>query len=276
MHSPIIPDTDQKALKRPARGKQAVQPSVVENEANLQAIVEHFDGFVWSIDRDLQYIVLNAALQRKILDMVGKEARPGDKMTDLFAMLDPSMALVWEKICQRGFAGERQRVVEKMTNDGQTIFYEVSINPIRKNEEIVGLSCFARDITEEKLTDQPDGKWSIMEHTGHLSILEPVWRIRVHDILESKPVLTPADLTNQATTEAGFNNDTPSSLLDRFTEERKITLSLLESIDVWDSSKTSLHPRLQQPMRIIDMVYFVAEHDDHHIAAMSNLLRRPD
>jgi len=154
MHSPIIPDTDQKALKRPARGKQAVQPSVVENEANLQAIVEHFDGFVWSIDRDLQYIVLNAALQRKILALVGKEARPGDKMTDLFAMLDPSMALVWEKICQRGFAGERQRVVEKMTNDGQTIFYEVSINPIRKNEEIVGLSCFARDITEEKLTEQ--------------------------------------------------------------------------------------------------------------------------
>jgi hypothetical protein len=27
----------------------------------------------------------------------------------------------------------------------------------------------------------------------------------------------------------------------------------------------SLHPRLKIPVRIIDLVYFVAEHDDHHL-----------
>jgi hypothetical protein len=32
-----------------------------------------------------------------------------------------------------------------------------------------------------------------------------------------------------------------------------------------DQSRTSLHPRLQQPMRMIDHAYFVAEHDDHPI-----------
>ena len=127
-------------------------------------------------------------------------------------------------------------------------------------------------ILEDRLTAQPDGKWSIKEHTGHLSVLEPIWRIRFHDILESKPVLTPADLTNKATTEAGFNSHTLSSLLDQFTAERKATLALLDSIDVRDSSKTSLHPRLQQPMRIIDMVYFVAEHDDHHISVIRELI----
>jgi uncharacterized damage-inducible protein DinB len=128
------------------------------------------------------------------------------------------------------------------------------------------------NIPEDKLTDKPDGKWSIKEHTGHLSVLESIWRIRFHDILESKPVLTPADLTNKATTEAGFNSHTLSSLLDQFTAERKATLSLLDSIDVSDGSKTSLHPRLQQPMRIIDMVYFVAEHDDHHISVIRELI----
>jgi uncharacterized damage-inducible protein DinB len=40
-------------------------------------------------------------------------------------------------------------------------------------------------------------------------------------------------------------------------------------------SRISVHPRLNQPMRLIDSLYFVAEHDDHHIAAMSNLLRKP-
>src|SRR5882757_3517233 len=131
------------------RGRPAV-----EKEANLDAILEHFDGFVWSIDLDLQYIVLNTALQKKIKELVGIEARTGDKMTDLFGMLDPSKARILEKICQRGFAGERQRVVEKLSVNGQAVFYEVSINPIRKGDKVVGLSCFARDLTEEKLTEQ--------------------------------------------------------------------------------------------------------------------------
>jgi len=128
--------------------------AAVEKEANLDAIVENFDGFVWSIDRDLQYIVLNTALQKKIKELAGLEARAGDKMTDLIGMLDPTKARIWEKICQRGFAGERQRVVEKLTINGDAVFYEVSINPIRKGSEVVGLSCFARDLTEETLTEQ--------------------------------------------------------------------------------------------------------------------------
>jgi len=31
-------------------------------------------------------------------------------------------------------------------------------------------------------------------------------------------------------------------------------------------SQTLLHPRLQQPLRLVDHLYFVAEHDDHHLA----------
>jgi len=126
----------------------------VEKKASLEAIVEHFDGFVWSIDRDLQYIVLNSALQRKIKELTGIETGAGDKMRDLFGIMDPSKARMWEKICQRGFAGERQRVVEKLSINGQPVFYEVSINPIYKDGEVAGLSCFARDLTEEKLNEQ--------------------------------------------------------------------------------------------------------------------------
>jgi PAS domain S-box-containing protein len=136
------------------KSRDARRQPAVEKEANLDAIVENFDGFVWSIDHDLQYIVLNTALQNKIKELTGVEARQGDKMTDLLGMLDPTKARIWEKICQRGFAGERQRLEEKLSINGKTVFFEVSINPIRKGDAVVGLSCFARDLTEEKLTEQ--------------------------------------------------------------------------------------------------------------------------
>jgi hypothetical protein len=35
------------------------------------------------------------------------------------------------------------------------------------------------------------------------------------------------------------------------------------------------HPRLKTPMRLIDHLYFVAEHDDHHHARIWELVSRP-
>jgi|ADGO01.1.fsa_nt_gi hypothetical protein len=44
---------------------QTILPQKSRNEANLTAIVENFDGYVWSIDTNLRYIILNSALDEK-------------------------------------------------------------------------------------------------------------------------------------------------------------------------------------------------------------------
>jgi hypothetical protein len=36
--------------------------------------------------------------------------------------------------------------------------------------------------------------------------------------------------------------------------------------------RTLLHPRLKQPMRLVDHLFFVAEHDDHHLAKIWELI----
>jgi len=38
-------------------------------------------------------------------------------------------------------------------------------------------------------------------------------------------------------------------------------------------SRTALHPRLKAKIRVIDLVFFIAEHDDHHLARISQILR---
>jgi hypothetical protein len=37
---------------------------------------------------------------------------------------------------------------------------------------------------------------------------------------------------------------------------------------MWESEegRTLLRPRLKTPMRLVDHLFFVAEHDDHHLA----------
>jgi hypothetical protein len=38
------------------------------------------------------------------------------------------------------------------------------------------------------------------------------------------------------------------------------------------AGRTMLHPRLKQTMRLVDHLYFVAEHDDHHLAHILELV----
>ena len=47
---------------------------------------------------------------------------------------------------------------------------------------------------------------------------------------------------------------------------REALVHRLEELEVHQVTILAIHPRLQTPMRLLDWVYFVAEHDDHHLA----------
>jgi uncharacterized damage-inducible protein DinB len=127
---------------------------------------------------------------------------------------------------------------------------------------------------EEMLRNRPrdlliarrEEKWSIQEQVGHLLDLESLWSARLADFLEGKPQLSVADLQNRKTHEANHNAREIEDLLGEF---RNARTSFVEELDATEPAlfeRTLLHPRLKQPMRLVDHLYFVAEHDDHHLA----------
>ncbi len=121
-------------------------------------------------------------------------------------------------------------------------------------------------VPRDRLVARRDEKWTIQEQVGHLLDLESLWRTRVDDFTEAKPQLTAADLQNRKTHEANHNARGIAELLIEFRTTRGVLLTKLDSLDHAVFSQTLLHPRLQQPLRLVDHLYFVAEHDDHHLA----------
>jgi len=117
--------------------------------------------------------------------------------------------------------------------------------------------------------------WSVKQHVGHLYDLEELWWQRFQDFMEGRAYLTTADLSNRKTHEAGHNEATLEQLANKFLLERQKILEAVYGLEQADLSRTAIHPRLQQPMRLIDALYFVAEHDDHHLAKIATLLRKP-
>ena len=142
-------------------------------------------------------------------------------------------------------------------------------------ERLSGTPARIEEICAHLQTDlftlKPNGKWSIKEEIGHLSDLEPLWLGRLHDLINNEPELTSADLTNQKTYAAN-HNATPLKLLQQgFREQRQLFVNGLLSLNDEQLLNSSLHPRLKTPMRIIDLAYFVAEHDDHHLASIREI-----
>jgi uncharacterized damage-inducible protein DinB len=129
-----------------------------------------------------------------------------------------------------------------------------------------------RGVSPEALHDKSAGKWSAQEHAGHLLDLEPLWMSRVEDFLGTIGTLTVADLTNRKTHEANHNARELSQILAAFRAARLLLVGRAAKFQPAHCSRSLLHPRLQQPMRLIDHLYFVAEHDDHHLARIWELL----
>lgn len=131
--------------------------------------------------------------------------------------------------------------------------------PVRTKELVAGLP-------EHTLTTRVNDKWSVKEHVGHLADLELLDGRRLSEFLNHAEVLSAADPENRATTIADHRSIPIVEIIRKLTGSREALVNRLEGLTVDQIAIVAIHPRLQKPIRLLDWMYFVAEHDDHHLA----------
>jgi hypothetical protein len=135
------------------------------------------------------------------------------------------------------------------------------------------LEDLTRLLAREILTRRDNDQWSIQEHAGHLLDLEPLGTNRLDDYEAGRATLQAADMENRRTHEANHNAETIENILSAFRAERMEFVRRLDAYDEQFVQRVALHPRLQKEIRVLDLVFFIAEHDDHHLARISELIR---
>jgi uncharacterized damage-inducible protein DinB len=138
------------------------------------------------------------------------------------------------------------------------------------------LEELVRSLPPEILTKnlgEQDERWSIQEVVGHLYDLDELHEGRLEDYKAGADVLRAADMTNKKTHEADHNSRRIEDLLAQFRDTRMDFVRRLDAMDEEGASQSALHPRLGKQMRVIDLAYFVAEHDDHHLAEITYAAR---
>ena len=161
---------------------------------------------------------------------------------------------------------ERSFDFSKEQNIFPSIIERLSGTPARLEEKF-------KSLPSEILETKVDDTWSIKENVGHLTDLEPLWQGRLEDIKNGEIEMRPTDLANRKTDEANHNAQSIEKLLNDFQQIRERTIVLIENLDEETIFKSALHPRLKTPMRTMDLFLFVAEHDDHHLARITELIK---
>ena len=133
------------------------------------------------------------------------------------------------------------------------------------------LDVLVKSLPGDVLVRRDGDSWSIQENAGHFLTAESLFLGRLDDYANNASVLSPARFEDNPTDEAKYNDKDIGWILDQFRDQRQIYISRLDALPPSAYEKAIMHPRLNQPMRLCDMLLFHVEHDRHHLARIDEL-----
>jgi DinB superfamily len=123
-------------------------------------------------------------------------------------------------------------------------------------------------VPEAILSHQLNGKWSVKQNIGHLAEVDEIAIRRIDEMIAGAPIMSPAVFEPRL----DYNNQSVHEVLAFFLKNRTKNIDRYETLSEDDIGKSSLHPRLKVMMTPIDLAWFDAEHDDHHLVRINEIL----
>jgi hypothetical protein len=137
----------------------------------------------------------------------------------------------------------------------------------RLEGSICRIEAKVKGVSDKVLSEKYDGKWSVKENIGHLAEVDLVSNKRIDEMRSGVDTLSPAVFEPK-----DYNPWPIEKVVAFFREARQSNLDKYKNISEPDLLKGSTHPRLKVKLTPIDLAFFDAEHDDHHIVKISNII----
>jgi uncharacterized damage-inducible protein DinB len=133
---------------------------------------------------------------------------------------------------------------------------------------VARLRAKTNDISEEALSNMLNGKWSVKQNIGHLAEVDEISGKRIHEMIEGVPTMSPAVFEPRS----DYSEQPIREILNLFSRNRKASIDRFRQLSKIELEKSAIHPRLKVKMTPIDLAWFDAEHDDHHLVRINEIL----
>lgn len=171
-------------------------------QRDKEALINSADDMIWSVGKDFKLIAINKAFVRGLAAITGVTAKPGDNvlMPDFFPA---DIVAFWKEAYSRALTGETFKIEihVPVSNTVAESWSETSFNPIYKDETVVALACYSRNITarkkaEEELHQLNEELRSLSSHLQNIREEERMQIARdIHDELGQKLTGLKMDVT---------------------------------------------------------------------------------
>ncbi|MEJ6982263.1 PAS domain S-box protein [Pedobacter sp. P351] len=122
---------------------------------NREALINNTDDLIWSVDSSFKLIAANKAFIQSIQSYTGITLKPGDDLV-MNTFFPEEFLESWQNAYRKAWSGEafNEEIFTPSSNDFVGAWSEIRFNPILKENRVVGVACYSRDITESKLADE--------------------------------------------------------------------------------------------------------------------------
>jgi len=140
-------DSLQKLYDENTQTSHLAEQTLLENEANIKAIIENSLDSIWSIDRNYNIQYVNDIFAKSFFATFGIQLVRG---VNILESLPVSLRDIWKERYDRAFNNEHFVFNDKIELENSNIYIEVAMNPVLINGQVVGASFFGKDISDRK------------------------------------------------------------------------------------------------------------------------------
>lgn len=119
-------------------------------EQILLAVIENFDGVIYTLDHQFCLTAFNTEFRKEIQNIFGQQIEIGDSVLQPLLEKHEADVPLWKEFYGRGLKGERFRFERKIEYTSPASYWDFSFTPILFREQILGVACHVRNITEER------------------------------------------------------------------------------------------------------------------------------
>lgn len=125
---------------------------LMEKEANLRAIIDNTKDFIWSVNTEFRLMAFNEPTKQMASIFLDVDIYEDMELLDV---LPPELRVYLSEKFDHAISGSEIFAEEHLMLKSSPLVLSLSFYPIKSEiEAVIGVSCFARDITEQKLAQE--------------------------------------------------------------------------------------------------------------------------